>query len=241
MTAIEEVIQSLTPDEMVMLFIVDTSVLGDPNGPYHITPTTDQNNGIVSFGGVDFVPVPVVAEGFEVTGQGAIPQPKMTLSNINSIFTQVAIGYGNLVGAGVQRIRTFARYLDNGSEPDGAAYLPVDHYVVERMVERTNDRLILQLSAAMDQEGRTFPGRQVVRNYCQWRYRRFDSDSMDFDYTHVYCPYQGSNYFKRDGTPTSIASEDVCGKRQSDCEARFGSTAELPMGAFRAVGLTRPG
>ena len=135
------------------------------------------------------------------------------------------------------RLRTFGRYLDNGSEPDPTAYLPTDVFVVERMVERTDDRLVLQLAAAMDQEGRMWPGRMIIRDYCQWRYR-FYKDGV-FDYSHVYCPYQGTSYFTADGTPTSLASQDVCGKRMSDCKKRFGENGQLPFGAFPSVGLTR--
>jgi lambda family phage minor tail protein L len=52
------------------------------------------------------------------------------------------------------------------------------------------------------------------------------------------CSYTGTTYFDANDTPVATAGQDVCGKRLSSCQARFG-TQPLPFGGFPGVGLTR--
>lgn len=55
---------------------------------------------------------PIQASGFDKIGNGSIPRPKLTISNIGGIIGSLTREYNDLVGAKLTRTRTFARYLD---------------------------------------------------------------------------------------------------------------------------------
>ena len=42
--------------------------------------------------------------------------------------------------------------------------------------------------------------------------------------------------FTANDVGTTVDSEDVCGKRQSSCECRFGENKELPFGGYPGIG-----
>lgn len=60
--------------------------------------------------------LPIEAEGFEYTGNGQLPRPKLRVSNIMGTITAL-IAATPLEGAKVTRIRTMARYLDAANFP----------------------------------------------------------------------------------------------------------------------------
>ena len=45
--------------------------------------------------------------------------------------------------------------------------------------------------------------------------------------------------FDANDNPVTSDNDDVCGKRVSSCECRFGKKAGLPFGSFPAAGLTK--
>ena len=147
-----------------------------------------------------------------------------------------------LEGAKVTRIRTLARYIDStnfpgtvallaqdGSElitqggglisaeatnpfgtPDPTAEFPREIYYVDRKTVENRDVVEFELAAAFDLAGISAPKRKCVANICQWVYKSTE------------CGYSG-------GLPT-------CLKTLTDCQAHFGSTAELPFGSFPGIG-----
>jgi hypothetical protein len=71
------------------------------------------NNGEVVWKGNPYLRFPVEADGFEYTGQGALPRPKIRISNILGSITAILLSMPNgLEAAKVTRIRTLGRYLD---------------------------------------------------------------------------------------------------------------------------------
>ena len=90
----------------------------------------------------------------------------------------------------------------------------------------------------MDYEGTYLPKGQVLRDTCTHIYRVYTDG--EFVYTNATCPYTGANYFKRDGSSTETASEDVCGKKYSDCKLRYPLKSDvLPTRAFPNVARIR--
>jgi lambda family phage minor tail protein L len=73
--------------------------------------------------------------------------------------------------------------------------------------------------------GVKLPRRQFIQNACTWLYRGAD------------CGYTGDPVANEFGLPTTILANDACGKRLTDCQARFGAQAILPYGGFPACGL----
>jgi lambda family phage minor tail protein L len=55
-------------------------------------------------------------------------------------------------------------------------------------------------------------------------------------YRSAECSYTGTNYFNANDEVVTTSGQDVCGKRLSSCQVRFGQTAALPFGSFPGVG-----
>jgi lambda family phage minor tail protein L len=229
-------VQTLAPGSLIEMYILDTTVIGGgtvlrfhPGVAYSATTTW---NDIV-WQGVTYNRWPVDASGFEWSGKGQIPRPKIMVSNILGSITSLNYTNDDLVGAKVTRKRTFLKYLDAINFPgnvnptaDPSVYFADDVYYVDR---KSNENPIFceyELTASFDVQGKLLPGRQIIQNSCPWTYR----DGVN-------CTYAGSNYFTVLDVATS-AGLDVCGKRLNSCKLRFGTTAILPYGGFPSSGLT---
>lgn len=229
--------QQLDVGEYVVLFDLDATDIG--GSVYHFTPTTitDSTTEIstsIWFNGVEYFPIDVKLEGFEITSDGQQPRPRITLSNVSLTFASLLTSYNDLVGATLTRRRTFKKYLDGEPGADPTAQFPVDVYIVERKSIHNKIQIQWELSSFLDLSGRYIPGRQVLRDTCTHRYRIYVGGS--FDYTDVTCPYVGANYFDEDGNVEVNPSNDKCGRRLSDCNLRFPlETDELPTRAFPGV------
>ena len=80
MSDIQLVAQSFDPGPRVELFELDATGLG---ADMVLRWTPGPLDGIaISFGGVSYTPVPVEAEGFEWSGKGALPTPRLRVSNV---------------------------------------------------------------------------------------------------------------------------------------------------------------
>lgn len=226
-------------DELVTMYELDTSLLGGP--VYRFTPNQHADFE-VRYNGNVYYPLFVEAEGFEYTGKGQLPRPKVRVGLVGdgpALVLREAIRQGNdLVGCKLTRRRTFKKYLDMQESPNWNAQFLPDVYVVERKTYQDKTVVEWELSAYMDHEGVLIPARQVLRDSCRHTYRVWNSDSGSFDYTRATCPYTGAGYFKRDGTETETASEDECGRKLSDCKLRF-PDAPLPTRAFPGVSRAR--
>lgn len=229
------VAQSLDPGAIVFLFELNTSVIGGP--VYYFTPNRDGDNPVV-FGGVTYTSADIEASDFEVSGNGSLPTPKIRISNTDGLVQQIVNQYGDLVGCSLRRVRTFARFLDGKPDADPSSYFGPDIFRVERKVAEDGPFFEWELSAAIDQEGKMLPGRQVLRDFCSWRYRVWNPQTNTFDYSKATCPYTASSYFTAEGEPTTAAN-DRCGKRVSECERRFGAGNPLPFGGFPGVSRVR--
>lgn len=197
-------------------------------------------NGSPVFQSQVYTPVPIEAEGFEWSGRGPIPRPRIRISNINNLAGALAINMADLLGCKLTRIRTFARHLDGGSQADSGQIFEPDIWFLDRKVHHSPAMIEWEMASIMDVEGRQLPGRQILRDVCTHTYRRWNSVLATFDYSAATCPYTGSRYIKASGADTGIPSEDSCGRRLVDCKARFG-TAPLPTRAFPGVGKTPNG
>jgi lambda family phage minor tail protein L len=129
------------------------------------------------------------------------------------------------------------RFLDGQPEADPSAYIGPDIFRLERKSDENPLYIEWELSAAIDQEGKLLPGRQVLRDTCPKRYRTYDPTNSaaapdGFVYATVNpCPYTGSNSFDKLGVPTTSAS-DVCSRRLTACELRFPDGQAVPFGGF---------
>jgi lambda family phage minor tail protein L len=225
--------QKLSGESIVSLYTVDATELGA--GIYKVTNFTDDGSPIV-FGGITFTPIPLQTEGWEITSEGSMPRPTMRVSTKSPVFASFVREYDNGVGAVVYRQRTYARFLDGHEDANPNAQFSIDVYRINEKTDEYGGILEWELTSYFDLEGKKIPGRQILRDTCTHIYRRWNG--TDFDYSKATCPYAGENFWKPDGTPTSNAAEDRCGKKLSDCKLRFGENQPLYTRAFPGVGRT---
>lgn len=238
MTAtIESQAQLASPGARVELFELDLSKWSAGTLYFATSPLPDGSSP--SLGGqVYSVPAaPIMAEGFERSGQGAPARPKLKIANGGNAASALIEQYNDLTGAVLRRIRTFDCFLDSGDSPDPDQILSPDVYVVSRKSAQNKVFVEFELRAWVDLDGVRIPKRQLVRS-CQWRYRRPDPDNPGaflYNTTSAACPYTGDASFDVFDQPCGAGS-DRCSKQLSGCRKRFGATAVLPFGGFPAAG-----
>lgn len=233
MSALTQASQALSPSKggLVTLFELDARNLGDTD-IRRFTRDTVEGNTPIFYNGNQYTPVDIEATGFEWGGSGAPPTPTLKISNVSMFAGVLVRQFNDLCGATITRIRTYRDFLDTGATPDPTMTFPIDIFRIERKVAHNKVYVEFELAVLFDQEGLKIPTRQCIRDTCTHIYRRYVAATNSFDYTYATCPYTGTAYFKRDGTATSLKSEDMCGKRLSNCTQRFGNNATLPTRAF---------
>lgn len=225
-------IQKLAPSSIIELFEIDAAVVGGTTYRFH----SGRNSliGNIVWQGNTYSAFPIEASGFEWSGKGQLPRPTLRVSNVLGTITALVLQFDDLTGVKVTRIRTLARYLDavnfpGGTNPtaDPTAEFARDIYYVDRKSIETRELVEFELSASLDLAGVALPRRQIVQNYCPWKYRGAE------------CGYTGTSYFDTNDNPVANPAQDVCGKRLSSCRIRFGQYATLPYGGFPAAGLMK--
>ena len=232
-TPIRAEIQSLSPSAMIELFVLDMT--GTYSGGFlYFHAGTNGLNQPITWQGQQDDPWPISAKGFDMTTQGTLPQPQITIANIGGVLSGEVQANDDLVGCKITRKRTLAKYLDavnfpGGTNPtaDPTAEFSDDVFFIDRKATETRDVVEFELAAAFDVAGVQLPRRQIIQNVCTWRYRGTE------------CGYTGTSYFDVNDQPVGSAGLDVCAKRLSSCKARFGANSPLPFGSFPAAGLTR--
>jgi len=227
-TSITSEIQKLAPSAVIDLFVLDLSLFNQGIVRFH-AGTNELLRQVVWQGNV-YEPYPIIVEGFEFTGNGQSPRPKLRVANVKGTITALILSYQDLIGAKVTRKRTLAKYLDavnfaiGNPTADATAEFADDVFFVDRKSKETRDVVEFELAASFDLEGVSLPRRQIVQNVCPWAYRGAE------------CGYTGVAYFNANDQTVTSSATDVCGKRLSSCQKRFGTNAELPFGGFRQRG-----
>jgi len=223
-TPITAEIQSLSPSAIMEFFVLDMSNF-EGGGVARFHAGTNKLQYPVWWQGVEYLPLPVEAEGFDVVTKGTLPRPKIRVANISGLFSAEVRQHDDLIGCKVTRKRTFARYLDAVNFPGGVnadadpnQFLPDDIWFVDRKTAENRYVIEWELASAFDVQGVMLPFRQVIQNSCPWKYRGPE------------CGWMGG-YYGKDDKPAADAAHDYCAKRLSSCKARFG-TNNLPFGGY---------
>lgn len=227
--SIAEDVQKLSPGALLELFVLDATPVGGEIHYFHAG--TNGLQGAVVWQGNVYQPWPIQVRGFEKSGQGRLPRPVLSISNVNGIIGAIARDYSDLLGAKLVRKRTFAKYLDAANFPgavnpsaDPSAAFPDDVFYVDQKTTENKHILEFALAAKMDLAGVSIPLR-VVAQTCAWQYRGEG------------CGYVGGPVADVNDTATSDPNLDQCGKRLSSCKLRF--TGTLPFGGFPGTILIR--
>lgn len=233
--AVSQDLQAIAPSAVIELFELhlDQTLHGGTDiYRFHAGSNALNTPGDVIWNGNSYLRYPVQVEGFEYSGQGQLPRPKLTVSNLASTISALLLIVnaetpGNdLIGAKLIRIRTLARYLDGanfegGANPSGAAdptaEFPRDIYYIARKSAENRDVVEFECAAAFDLQNVNAPRRLCINNICQWTYR--SSIGCGYDPTEI-----GPFWTAADQPAASIAT-DVCSKRLNSCILRFGEVA----------------
>lgn len=232
--SIREDIQKPAPGDLVELFVLDASVLG---GSVHRFCSSVREAAAIIWQGNAYNPMPVKAEGFDVVAKGSLPTPTLELADGTGLFRAASRAYNDLVGAKFTRYKTYRKYLDGEPLADPNAHYPIDVFFIERKTKQMGVEIAWELAALTSTQGKRLPGRIILKDICDQRYRVWDPDLLDFDYAGVTCPYTGTDYFNELGQACAQA-DDNCGQRLSACQLRYG-TDPLPFRGFPGVANVR--
>tara|TARA_R100000697_G_scaffold41946_1_gene54729 strand:- start:57 stop:467 length:411 start_codon:yes stop_codon:yes gene_type:complete len=124
--------------------------------------------------------MPCEAKGFKYSGQGKLPRPTLTFSNLLGTITSIlqltnqTTPFSDLSTAKVTRRRTLARFLDEENFPsninpykvgsvDPTAEMPREIYFIERKVTENRDIVQFELISTFDLAGIGAPKKLVTR------------------------------------------------------------------------------
>lgn len=228
--AITSEVQKLAPSAIIEVFEIDGTAIGADVFRFHAG--SNQLNTNIVWQGETYVRFPIEASGFEISGQGQLPRPKLRMSNLLGAITTILLANDDMIGAKFTRKRTLAKYLDAANFPggvnasaDATAEFPDDVFFIDRKVTENRDVVEFELCSTLDLAGVRLPRRQIVQNLCVWVYRGAE------------CGYDSDFAFTELDVYTDVPAEDKCGKRVSSCKVRFGLHSDLPFGGMPGSGL----
>lgn len=226
-------IQKLNPGAIVELYQLDTTPAGDNNIYYLHNGVNELGNSVV-FDGNLYARFPLMASGFEKTGQGSPPRPTLQIANVTGLVGALVNQLDDLVNCKLTRIRTFVKYLDAvnftggvNPEADPNQILDREVYFIDRKASENKVFIEFELTSSFDVQGVMLPRRQIIQNVCTWKYRSSE------------CGYTGGPVADKLDQPTDDPNLDSCAKRLNSCKFRFGTNGVLPFGGFPAAGLLR--
>lgn len=221
-------LQGLEGDAIIDLWILDLEPL-DADLPaaerfFRFVNYVSTDGQSVAFASQQYIPIPLTASGFNVKTEGVPASPSLTVSNIGLEFTGLINEWNDLIGARLTRRRVLARHLDGGTAADGNAHWPDETWYIQQKESENKLMVTFKLSTAFDLDGVLLPRRRALRYTCPWIYR---GDG---------CGYTGDPVANARDEATTVATEDVCGKRLASCRLRWGD-ADLPFGGFPGLNL----
>lgn len=147
----------------VELYILDCSNIG--GSIYHFSPNLNADGTGVIWGGITYSPISISTNGWEISAAGTQFKPTISISNVNKVLLTSVITLGDIIGAKLTRIRTFATFLDAGATPDTSQFFPADIYFIDQKTSHDHTLITWQLSSIIDRFGMQLPGRQVLKDY----------------------------------------------------------------------------
>jgi len=138
---------------------------------YRFTNTKNELGNDIVWQGNTYTAIPLKAEGYEATGKGSLPRPRISVSNLLGTFTTlIAVLPDGLEGCKVTRTRTLSKYLDavnftggSNSDADPTSYFrPRDIYFIDRKSMENRDVISYEMCSAFDLAGVRLPKRQIL-------------------------------------------------------------------------------
>ena len=224
--------QALSVDAIVQLITIDAAALGGGIARIAAGP---RDGAALAFKGLSYRPLPVRLRDVRLGARGG--EPVLEAARDDAALVALMAATGDLVGAAVKRIKTFAKYLDGAAAADAAKHWPEEQWTIRSLLKRDAATVSWRLASALVLDGERLPRRQAMRDVCPWAYRRRVNNA--WEYTAAAdggCPYRGNSYFTAADAATSSAAADDCSRRIDGCRARYPGAAVLPFGGFAGLG-----
>tara|TARA_Y100000004_G_C8920352_1_gene415140 strand:+ start:503 stop:1534 length:1032 start_codon:yes stop_codon:yes gene_type:complete len=132
----------------------------------------------------------------------------------------------------------YKRSIDNPTADPNARF-PDERWFIDRKASETRDAITFELASKFDLAGQKLPRRQIIANICQWQYKKDGCNYKPGDEAGKVVNGVTYHRFDANDNPVTSDNDDVCGKRVSSCECRFGKKVGLPFGSFPAAGLSK--
>lgn len=138
---------------------------------HRFTNTKNELGNDIVWQGNTYTAIPLKAEGYEASGQGTLPRPSISVSNLLGTFTTlIAVLPDGLEGCKVTRTRTLSKYLDavnftggSNSDADPTSYFrPRDIYFIDRKSMENRNVISYEMCSAFDLAGVRLPKRQIL-------------------------------------------------------------------------------
>jgi lambda family phage minor tail protein L len=151
----------------------------------------NENLADISFAGNTYISLPIMMDGIELSADGAMSRPTLTIANVESILkagskfkTQMEDGtwgatvdgsplvasdfkIDHLVGSVLTKRKTLEKYLTSNPIVE----FEKDEYIIDRIKAKDNNFITLELASPFDLGGIRIPNRVVVGKYCPWVYQ----------------------------------------------------------------------
>jgi lambda family phage minor tail protein L len=205
-------LSKLKHDAVIELYKVDLSTAGYPS-IFYFTPVFDSNPLGIGWNGQHYIPTDMVTSGWEYNGQGVLPTPTITITNIFGGISALCRQFNDMLGAQVTRYRVFR--ADLGLTQTETITDP-DIWFIERKVSEDSLQVNFELASILDLRGVRLPSRPMIANSCSWL-------SIG-GFKGKYCQYSGA--------------ESSCDGRLSTCRS-YGNHSRY--GGFPGLGNTSAG
>lgn len=120
-------------------------------------------------------PFPAEIDGFEMSADGAVNRPTLSVANIGTAFKDLLEGFSlhDLVGQRITKRQTLKKYLADYSTAAPPVEMNSMTYIVDRLASETNTSVTFELALVYDLEGVTLPRRVSTGKFCAWNYQGY--------------------------------------------------------------------
>jgi lambda family phage minor tail protein L len=150
---------------IIELFNIDLSILGE--GIYYFHPY--ETDLPVKFLGQTYSPLPIEADGFEITNKG-LPTPKITVSNVFGLMGNLIDNFDGLQGAKLIRTKLQSHAPPHDYNNNDVVGNP-DIYIIDRPTSESKLKVTFELRSIFDLSTLKLPRRIIFQNRCSAVYK----------------------------------------------------------------------
>lgn len=129
--------------------------------------------------GVEYLPLAIETEGFDILADGKLARPKIRVANKNNIITNFLQNYQDFKNAKVVRKRVSVKFIDDanfeGGNPFGSAdpkaELTDETWLMGRKTQESKIFAEFELNSPLDLENFSVNNRNIISKFCYWQYR----------------------------------------------------------------------